>query len=281
LHDGDWKLDGQRIPVLVLEDEPETRLIYERFLRDSPFQMIPAASIRQARDVMRWVQPRAMVLDILLPGGDAWKWLASLKTNPAMRAIPILVATTVEDQGKGYALGADEYFVKPLQREVLLGALARLTGSEVCLQKPQGPIETGLQPCVLIIDDQAASRYILVKLMREEFLVREASNGVDGLRMAKEIAPRLIFLDLNMPDVSGFELLDQLKGDPITRGIPVAIVTSLVLTEAERSRLENQACAIINKTELSRERLARLLARVSAEPITSTDAAAQEPGAPQ
>jgi CheY-like chemotaxis protein len=133
----------------------------------------------------------------------------------------------------------------------------------------------------LIIDDQAASRYILVKLMREEFLVREASNGVDGLRMAKEIAPRLIFLDLNMPDVSGFELLDQLKGDPITRGIPVAIVTSLVLTEAERSRLENQACAIINKTELSRERLGRLLARVSAEPITSTEAAAQEPGAPQ
>jgi CheY-like chemotaxis protein len=133
----------------------------------------------------------------------------------------------------------------------------------------------------LIIDDQAASRYILVKLMQDEFLVREASNGTDGLRMAKEIAPRLIFLDLNMPDVSGFELLDQLKADPITRGIPVAIVTSLVLTEAERARLENQACAIINKTELSRERVARLLARVLAEPMNSADAAAQESGAPQ
>jgi CheY-like chemotaxis protein len=243
--------------------------------------MIPAASIRQARDVMRSVQPRAIVLDILLPGGDTWKWLASLKTNPATRAIPVLVATTVDDERKGYALGADEYFVKPLQREILLGALARLTGSGVRLQKPQGPIEKGLQPCVLIIDDQAASRYILVKLMQDEFLVREASNGTDGLRMAKEIAPRLIFLDLNMPDVSGFELLDQLKADPITRGIPVAIVTSLVLTEAERARLENQACAIINKTELSRERVARLLARVLAEPMNSADAAAQESGAPQ
>jgi signal transduction histidine kinase/CheY-like chemotaxis protein len=281
LRDGDWKLDDSRIPVLVLEDEPETRLIYERFLRGSPFQMIPAASIRQARDVMRSVQPRAIVLDILLPGGDTWKWLASLKTNPATRAIPVLVATTVDDERKGYALGADEYFVKPLQREILLGALARLTGSGVRLQKPQGPIEKGLQPCVLIIDDQAASRYILVKLMQDEFLVREASNGTDGLRMAKEIAPRLIFLDLNMPDVSGFELLDQLKADPITRGIPVAIVTSLVLTEAERARLENQACAIINKTELSRERVARLLARVLAEPMNSADAAAQESGAPQ
>jgi CheY-like chemotaxis protein len=236
--------------------------------------MIPAASIRQARDVMRSVQPRAIVLDILLPGGDTWKWLASLKTNPATRAIPVLVATAVDDERKGYALGADEYFVKPLQREILLGALARLTGSGVRLQK-------GLQPCVLIIDDQAASRYILVKLMQDEFLVREASNGTDGLRMAKEIAPRLIFLDLNMPDVSGFELLDQLKADPITRGIPVAIVTSLVLTEAERARLENQACAIINKTELSRERVARLLARVLAEPMNSADAAAQESGAPQ
>jgi CheY-like chemotaxis protein len=223
-----------------------------------------------------------MVLDILLPGGDAWKWLATLKTNPATRAIPVLVATTVEDQGKGYALGADEYFVKPLQREALLGALARLTGSGVRLQKPQGPIEKRLQPCVLIIDDQAASRYILAKLIEEEqSLVRHATNGRDGLSMAKEFAPQLIFLDLDMPEVSGFEVLEQLKAEPITRGIPVAIVTSLVLTEAERALLENQACAIINKTELSRERVARLLARVLAEPMNSADAAAQESGAPQ
>jgi CheY-like chemotaxis protein len=84
-----------------------------------------------------------------------------------------------------------------------------------------------------------------------------------------------------MPEVSGFEVLEQLKAEPITRGIPVAIVTSLVLTEAERALLENQACAIINKTELSRERVARLLARVLAEPMNSADAAAQESGAPQ
>lgn len=280
--DRDWEMDDSRIPVLVLEDEPETRLIYERFLRGSAFQMIPAADLRQARAVMRQAQPRAIVLDILLRGEDAWKWLASLKTNPATRAIPILVATMVEDERKGLALGADEYFVKPLDREILLGALERLTGSEVRLQKSEGPITKGPQPRVLIIDDQAASRYILAKLMEDEpLLVSQATNGGDGLRLAKELAPQLIFLDLDMPDLSGFELLDQLKADPVTRGIPAAIVTSLVLTDAERARLENQACAIINKTELSRERVARLLAGVVAEPIDSAATSAQESGASQ
>jgi CheY-like chemotaxis protein len=249
-----------------LEDEPETRLIYERFLRGSVFQMIPAATIRQARDAVRQLQPRAIVLDILLRGEDAWKWLTELKTDPATRAIPILVATTVEDDGKAYALGADEYFVKPLEREVFLDSLARLTGSEPRLDKPETDSGSGQQPSVLIVDDQPASRYILAKLIEHQpFWVREATNGTDALRAAKEVAPQLIFLDLDMPDISGFEVLDQLKADPVTRTIPVAIVTSLVLNEADRRRLASHACAILNKSELSRDRIEQLLTRLKTE----------------
>jgi CheY-like chemotaxis protein len=222
------------------------------------------------------------VLDILLRGQDAWKWLADLKADSATRAIPILIATAVEDHGKGYALGADEYFVKPLDREALLGALARLTGSEAFLQKSAGRGSKAFRARVLIIDDQAASRYILAKLMdNEPLLVDQATNGMEGLRMAKEIMPQLIFLDLDMPEISGFELLDRLKADPQTRWIPVAIATSLVLSEAERARLENHACAIINKSELSRECVTRLLAKVLAEPLDTAAANAQESGAPQ
>jgi signal transduction histidine kinase/CheY-like chemotaxis protein len=268
LRDREWQIDGSRVPVLVLEDEPETRLIYERFLRGSVFQMIPAASLRQARDALRQLQPRAIVLDILLRGEDAWQWLAEIKTDPATRGIPILVATTVADEGKGYALGADEYFVKPLKREVFLDSLARLTGSESRLDKPETDSGSGQQPSVLIVDDQPASRYILAKLIEHQpFWVREATNGTDALRAAKEDAPQLIFLDLDMPDISGFEVLDQLKADPVLRTIPVAIVTSLVLTESERRRLE-QACAILSKSELSPARIQELLERVSARPAT-------------
>ncbi len=95
----------------------------------------------------------------------------------------------------------------------------------------------------------------------QPYLVQQATNGTDGLRMAKEIAPQFIFLDLDMPDISGFEVLKQLKSDPATGAIPVAIVTSLVLSEAQRQDLARHACAIVNKSELSRASIEELLTK--------------------
>jgi len=264
LRDRELEIDNSRVPVLVVEDEPETRLIYERFLRGSVFQMISAGNIRQARDALRQVKPGVIVLDILLRGEDAWRWLVEIKTGAETKGIPVLIATTVQDEGKGYALGADEYFVKPLKREVFLDSLARLTGLESAYQATKSkPDEL---PPVLIIDDEAAARYILAKLMENEPInVREASNGPEGLRLAREIAPVAIFLDLDMPEVSGFEVLKQLKADSSLRNIPVAIVTSFILTDSERRQLESQTCAIIGKSELSRARIEELLASVLGE----------------
>jgi signal transduction histidine kinase/CheY-like chemotaxis protein len=268
----EWQMDETRIPVLFLEDERETRLIYENFLRGSPFQMIPAGNIRQARDAMRQIQPRAIVLDILLRGEDAWKWLAELKTDAATRNIPVLVATTVDDERKGYALGADEYCVKPLKRDVLLGSLERLTGVEAHDDERKSKDKRVPRGQVLIVDDQGAARYVLAKLLQgRHFILRQATNGTDGLRMAKEFAPDFIFLDLDMPDISGFEVLNLLKADPATRAIPVAIVTSLILSEPDRQNLAKQACAILNKSELSRARIEDLLTKDLAESL--------EPGA--
>jgi len=266
LADVDWKLDETRVPVLFVEDEPQTRLIYENFLRGSVFQMIPAGSVRQASDAMRQLEPRAIVLDIALRGEDTWTWLTELKSNPATRAVPVLVATAVEDEGKGYALGADEYCVKPLKREALLHSLERLTGVGHDIETRETTSGEGRLQQALIIDDEAASRYILAKLLQgQPFRLRQAANGIDGLRMAKETAPVFIFLDLDMPDISGFDVLDRLKSDPEMRAIPVAIVTSLVLNEADRHRLESQACAILSKSELSRDRIGELLTRVMTE----------------
>ena len=278
LHAPSWELDDSRLPVLVVEDEQETRLIYEKFLRNSAFQMIAAASIRQARAAMRQLRPSAILLDIVLRGEDSWKWLAMLKADASTRSIPVVIATTVDDQGKGHALGADDYLIKPVDRDTLVRTLARVTGSEIELQHSEA--QTRLQSWVLVIDDEAASRYILAKLLEAQpLLVRQASNGADGLRMAKEIRPRLIFLDLSMPDISGFDVLDQLKDDPATRDIPVAIVTSLVLSEAERGRLESQAWAIRNKRELSRSRVEEFLAKAFHESPDNALQPLQGPGA--
>ena len=272
----DWQIDEMRMAVLFIEDEPEMRLIYENFLRGSPFQMIAAASLRQARAAMRQIQPRAIVLDIALPGEDAWNWLAEIKADAATRNIPVLVVTTIDDERKGYALGADEYFVKPVNRQALLGALERLTGLEPNGDARKGKEDEVPRGRVLIVDDQSAARYVLAKLLQDHhFILRQAANGADGLRIAKEFSPDLIFLDLDMPDISGFEVLSLLKADPATQMIPVAIVTSLDLSESDRQKLARQACAILNKSELSRARIEDLLARDLAATVECSAAAGQ------
>jgi CheY-like chemotaxis protein len=268
--EGVWQLEDGRLPILFVEDAPEVRLIYENYLRGSVFQMIPAASLRDARDVMRQIQPMAIVLDVLLRGEDSWQWLVELKANPATRDIPVVVVTTVEDQGKGYALGADEYIVKPVQRQVLLSALERVADAKSGRDARENALKEAAQRRVLIIDDEATARYILAKLLQDlPCIVRQAKNGTDGLRMAKEVLPDLILLDLNMPDISGFTVLDQIRADPATRTIPVAIVTSLSLNELDRKRLQAQACGILNKSELSRDQVQRLLTEAWIKPVDS------------
>ena len=270
LAEGGWELEDGRLPILFVEDASEIRLIYENYLRGSVFQMIPAGSLRDARDVMRQIQPSAIVLDILLKGEDSWQWLAELKSNPATQDIPVVVVTMVEDQGKGYALGADEYIIKPVQREALLSALERVAAAKSGRHARESAFKEAAQRRVLIIDDEASARYILAKLLQDlPCIVRQASNGADGLRMAKEVLPDLILLDLNMPDISGFTVLDQIRSDPSTRTIPVAIVTSLALNELDRKRLQAQACGILNKSELSRDQIQRLLTEAWIKPVDS------------
>jgi CheY-like chemotaxis protein len=191
--------------------------------------------------VLSRVQPRAILLDILLPGKDAWEFLATLKSENATKDIPILVATTVEDQRKGFALGADAYVLKPVERSWLLAELARLTSHD-------------LLPRVLVIDDEEIARYVLSQcLVGLPYIISEAATGLEGVRRAREEQPQMIFLDLNMPGVGGYAVLEQLKADPATRGIPVVISTSKVLTPDERAELATQATAVLPKDTLSRE----------------------------
>jgi signal transduction histidine kinase/DNA-binding response OmpR family regulator len=253
----DWEIDPSRTPILIVEDEPETRLIYEKYLRGSSFQPLGVPNIRRARSALQQVHPRAIVLDIVLRGEDTWSWLAELKADEATREIPILVLSAVEDRAKGLALGADAYCVKPLKKDDLLERLESLTGNGV-----PDTDETAAQ--VLIIDDEPAARYVLSKLLGGvPCRVKEAENGREGLRMIKASPPQLILLDLNMPDISGFELLNELKNDTATQSIPVAVVTSATLTEADL-RLLGSTCAVINKAELSRQRIEELWQRVFA-----------------
>jgi len=231
----DWESDPLRVPVLVVEDSPEEMLVYEKFLKGSGFQVVRALTTRQARHALAQMRPAAIVLDILLRGEDAWTLLAEIKRDPATSDIPVLVVSTVDDQAKGLALGADAYALKPVERRWLLDRLQVLTGRQ--------PVRR-----VLVIDDDEISRYIVRGLLDDmPCLITEARGGEDGLRRARDDRPDAIVLDLVMPDLSGFEVLERLRAETATRDVPVVVVTSKVLDDAERRRLEGLGAAIVSK----------------------------------
>ena len=238
-------IDPALVPVLIVEDEPETQFIYEKLLKNTRYQPLGARSLRAAREIMIRVQPRVVILDVLLRGEDTWRWLTELKSDPATSVVPVLMATTVEDERKALALGADGYFLKPLSRVTLLDKLNSLIGRDV-----------------LVIDDDPASRYLLQKLLADDRTrVIEAADGHSGLRAARSARPAMIFLDLQLPDTSGEDLLGALRRDSELRQVPVAIVTSRSLSNEERDRLGERAQAVLQKSELNADTARALLTR--------------------
>ena len=234
------KLDSAKWPVLVVEDNKEALFIYDKYLKDSLFQMIPARSLKEARKALREFRPAAVVLDVLLQGEQSWELLEEIKRDPVTADVPVFVVTVVENRQKAMKLGADSFQVKPVERSWLLNEL-----------------ETVRTRCsetrVLVIDDDEVSRYLLKTLFGPvDCHVMEASSGEEGLQRAAGVRPNMIVLDLAMTGLSGFEVLKRLKDDARTAQIPVIIYTSASLNDRDRARLSD-AVAILPKESRSRE----------------------------
>jgi signal transduction histidine kinase/DNA-binding response OmpR family regulator len=248
---GDWNEASGRLAVLFVEDSAETLLVYEKYLSASPFGMVVARTTREARETLRLLTPRAIVLDILLQGEDAWTLLTEIKRNDALRAVPVMILTTVEDRAKAIALGADAFAIKPIDRVTLVRTLTRLVTPESTRR-------------VLIIDDDEIARYVMRQsLQGTPHEILEARGGFEGLRMAEESLPDLVLLDLSMPDLDGFEVLERLEADPSTRSIPVIIVTSKRLDD-ERQLLAQAVKRVLYKEDISPERMRAVVEETTA-----------------
>jgi signal transduction histidine kinase/CheY-like chemotaxis protein len=235
-------LEPGRSPILVLEDDRQTLFLYERYLRGAGFQIVPARSIDDAREALRRVRPAAIVLDVMLEGETSWAFLAELKASADTRDIPALVVTITNREDRARALGADEFFVKPLDQEWITRKLQQLA-------RRSGPIRT-----ILVVDDDEVARYMLRRqLAGTDYRIIEAASGAQGLRLAQTASPQAIFLDFVLPGGNAFDVLDDLKANPATRNIPVIIHTSKSLADEEKRRLSQQAAAIVPKQSLSRE----------------------------
>jgi CheY-like chemotaxis protein len=255
------ELDPRKVPVLVVEDSAESLHLYERLLRGSPFQIVPARTLQEAEQRRVATSPRAILLDIQLQSEDTWRYLARLKETTDTRAVPVVVITNVDDHPKAAALGADAYGTKPAERTWLVGILRELTGSFVAR--------------AAVIDDDEAPRYALRSLLAQlEVAVTESSDPMEGLRRLQESVPDVLFLDLVMPGLSGLQVLDAVRADPRLRHLPVVVVTSKVLTSDEHDTLARLGASVLSKDILGRDsalgEIRQALARAGAPtPVTA------------
>jgi signal transduction histidine kinase/DNA-binding response OmpR family regulator len=238
----DWAPDASRQQVLVVEDSPDALLVYDRFLRGTRWQLLPARSLREARQALAQVTPAAIVLDIVLRGEDTWRLLAQLKEDEATRQVPVIVVSTIDDQRKGLALGADEYALKPVERQWLLERLEGLTSGGRAVRR------------ALLIDDDADARYTLRRYLEgHAWQVTETESGAEGLRLARTERPDVVFLDLVMPGLDGAKVLAALRAEPVTRDVPVIIATSRALERVEVESLTRLGATMLPKASLTDE----------------------------
>ncbi|MBD1909065.1 MULTISPECIES: ATP-binding protein [unclassified Leptolyngbya] len=227
------------LPILVIEDHTETLFIYEKHLQDSRYQLVATRTLAQARQALQQLRPAAIVLDILLEGQNGWTLLRELKGDEATHTIPILVITVVDNEKQALALGADGFLIKPVDRLPLLNKLNTL-------------INQGKNQKLLLIDDDPAYRYVVKQLLTDVPLqILEAASGPDGLAVAEREQPTVILLDLEMPEMSGLDVLNQLRHNPAVQSIPVIIHSSSELDFETQSCLTQQGVTVFSKEKTS------------------------------
>jgi len=237
--------------VLIIEDDRQVIKLYERYLGEHGFQVTALMDPMRAVEVARELSPFAITLDIMMPRKDGWQVLKELKDDPETRSIPVVICSIIEDQEKGFSLGAVDYLAKPILEEDLIKALNRLNGD-------------GSLHEVLVIDDDLDDLRLVERVLQQqtEFRVRTAQGGAEGLVAVQTRPPQAIILDLYMPEVDGFTVLEMIRQDQYLRDIPVIIFTAGDLSEADRARLQKFSLDLLYKSEFREEDLLSSLQKV-------------------
>lgn len=242
---------GAEIPtVLVVDDDETARDLLRRFLEKEGYAVTLARDGREALSLVADRRPSVITLDVMMPGMDGWAVLSHLKSDPDLATIPVVMVTIVQDFNMGYALGASDFVRKPIEKQRLLGVLRKYTG----------PVERGH---ALVVEDDLESRTVLRRMLeREGWSVTEARHGKDGLSALRDRIPSIVFLDLMMPEMDGFEFLEHVKREPLWSQLPIVVVTAKDLTNEDRDRLSGNVARVMQKGEYTREALLDELRRL-------------------
>jgi CheY-like chemotaxis protein len=229
---------GSGTLVLVIDDDASARKLLEMVLTEEGYQVALAVDGTEGLRLARELRPAVVTLDVLLPDLDGWSVLASLKADPDLSDIPVIMLTIVDDAKRGYTLGASDYLTKPVDRKRLLAVVSRCGLARAELS-------------ILLVEDDEDSRRLIREMLEEaDCSVVEAVNGKLALERLEEAVPDLILLDLIMPEMDGFDFLAALRGNPTWQDVPVVVVTARDLSEADRRRLDGAVDRVLQKGAL-------------------------------
>jgi len=234
--------------VLAIDDDPKVINLYERYLKPHGYQVVPLTESSTVIERVKEVKPFAITLDIMMPDKDGWDIIRELKNDPETRGIPVIICSILESQEKGFSLGASDYLVKPFLQEEMINALNRLN--------QDGQIKE-----VLLIDDDPEDLRLLKKMLEEveRYQITLAHGGKQGWEMVQSTHPDAIILDLFMPDFNGFNILENLRANPVLRHIPVIILTGADLTSEQHQQLMEFGQGVLAKGYLREKELLVLL----------------------
>lgn len=225
-----------RSPVLYLEDDPRSAQFFQSVLRETEFQPILASSIEQAGGWVDRHKPAAVLIDVYIGEEASWDFIERVKN--AYPDVPVIATSAYASASEPQAK-IDLFLLKPLDRETLLAQLRTLTRN------------TGTRK-LLLVDDNEVSRYIVRELLSQPWLqMEEFSNGATALARIEQQLPDAMILDLLMPDVSGFDVLRELRSKPHTLQLPVLVYTSKPLSQSERKQLADWNAPVVRKEDVS------------------------------
>jgi PAS domain S-box-containing protein len=233
--------------ILVVDDDEQVLELMRWQLTKEGYRVVTAINGAEALRLAKEYRPAAITLDVLMPGMDGWQVLELLKADPLLASIPVIMCTIVDDENKGFMLGASDYLTKPLNRGRLLGLLQLYCESTPCR--------------VLVVEDDRASRELVARLLIGVGCnVVQAENGRVALESGLVPLPNVILLDLMMPEMDGFEFLEELQRNQQWRQVPVIVITARELSAGDHRRLNGYVTGIIGKGQ---HNTAELLADVS------------------
>ncbi len=238
-------LNKESAVILIIEDDAQFARLLQKQCHEKGFQCLAAATGEEGIELARRHLPRGVVLDLLLPGIDGWTVLETLKEIPETRHIPVHIMSVEEESIRAYRKGAIGFMTKPVDKEQLDSAFANL---EATFSKKVKDL--------LIVEDDADLRKSIIKLIgNSDVRMEEAATGADTLQLLQAKKFDCMILDIGLPDMSGFELLEKLEAEENVVIPPIIVYTGRELTYDEEVHLSNYSESIIIKGVRSEERL--------------------------